>query len=78
MVVRGHISRGAVILDKPVAVPDGTPVEVTVLGAAVIDPSEDDVPTLYERMKSFLGTAESLPEDAASQVDHYLYGLPKR
>jgi hypothetical protein len=29
-------------------------------------------------MKNFVGKAQTLPEDAATQIDHYLYGLPKR
>jgi hypothetical protein len=36
------------------------------------------VPTLYETLKDFAGQAEGLPPDAAVNLDHYLYGLPKR
>ena len=35
-------------------------------------------PTLYERLKPFIGKAKGLPPDASINHDHYLYGLPKR
>ena len=35
MTLRGHIKRGAVVLDTPVTLPDGTPVEVRTLEPAV-------------------------------------------
>jgi predicted DNA-binding antitoxin AbrB/MazE fold protein len=41
-------------------------------------PSEQLIPTLLERMKGFVGTVNDLPEDASVNLDHYLYGTPKR
>ena len=40
----------------------------------------EQMPTLAERLKDFMKYAGSveMPEDAAQQVDHYLYGTPKR
>jgi hypothetical protein len=35
-------------------------------------------PTLAEQMPNTFASTCVLPEDAASQVDHYLYGHPKR
>jgi hypothetical protein len=35
MTLRGHIQRGAVVLEEPAALPDGTPVEVRTLEPAV-------------------------------------------
>jgi hypothetical protein len=78
MVFRGHVSGGMIVLDEPAPVPDGTPVEVTVLANEGSIASTTEAPSLYERMKGFVGKAETLPEDAALQIDHYLYGLPKR
>ena len=35
MTLRGHIKGGTVVLDEPASLPDGTPVEVRTLEAAV-------------------------------------------
>jgi len=34
--------------------------------------------SLYERLKPVIGMAKGLPPDAAQNVDHYLYGHPKK
>ncbi len=31
-----------------------------------------------ERLKSVIGKAKGLPADASRDIDHYLYGAPKR
>jgi hypothetical protein len=76
MSYRGHIQNGIVVLDEAVVLPEGAPVQVDLLG----DPqgAEDGGPTLYERLKPVVGAAQGLPPDAALNVDHYLYGQPKR
>jgi hypothetical protein len=33
---------------------------------------------LYDCLKDVIGKAVGLPEDAALNVEHYLYGHPKR
>lgn len=40
--------------------------------------ADDQIPTLLERMKDFVGTVHDLPPDASVNLDHYLYGTPKR
>jgi hypothetical protein len=42
-----------------------------------ISPTEGEIPTLADRLKDFIGILE-LPEDAARNHDHYLYGTPKK
>ena len=74
MTLRGHIQNGAVILVDPVGLPDGTDVEVEV--RALTEAKEG--PTLYERLKDLIGTAEGLPEDMAENHDHYLHGAPRK
>jgi hypothetical protein len=37
-----------------------------------------DVPTLYERVKDFIGIADGLPSDMAENHDHYIHGRPKK
>jgi hypothetical protein len=34
--------------------------------------------SLFERLRSVVGKAKGLPPDAASNHDHYLYGLPRK
>ena len=51
-------------------IPEGTEVSIEVAGG--------DGPTLAERLASVIGTAKALPDDAAENLDHYLYGAPKK
>ena len=39
---------------------------------------ESKIPSIYERLKDFVGKAEGLPPDMSVNHDHYLYGVPKR
>jgi hypothetical protein len=68
MSLTGHVHNGVVVLDEPGALPEGTPVEVTVRAAA--EPGQR--PSLWDRLADVVGRAEGLPADAASRVDHYL------
>lgn len=71
MTYRGHVENGLVVLDDPVALPEGASVQVDLV-------DEEAGATLYERLKSVIGKAKGLPPDAAQNVDHYLYGQPKQ
>ena len=74
---RGHIQNGAVVPEGQFPRPDGTPVVVD----AVSDRSGShprEIPTLYERLKDFIGIADDLPADLAENHDHYLLGRPKK
>lgn len=75
MVYRGRIRNGKIELDEDVTLPDGAAVEVVVRADEV---DQDDGPTLYERLKDFIGSVDDLPPDASVNIDHYLYGHPKR
>lgn len=70
MSYKGHVRNGIIVLDEPVPCEEGAEVSV--------DFAESGGPTLAERMASVIGTAEGLPEDAAENLDHYLYGAPKK
>ncbi len=79
MVYRGHVQGGVVVLESPHALPEGTEVRVDAVVA------EDDRPlldekgqTLGEKLTKYAGKAVGLPDDAALNHDHYLYGAPKR
>ncbi|MCL4205528.1 MAG: hypothetical protein KJ000_23855 [Pirellulaceae bacterium] len=39
--------------------------------------TQPDESTLLQRLQSVVGTARNLPEDAASNLDAYLYGPPQ-
>ncbi len=71
---RGHIQNGAVVPEGEFPWPDGTPVVVDAVSGA----HRQGVPTLYERLKDFIGIADDLPEDLAENHDHYLHGRPKK
>ena len=76
MTFTGHILEGRVVFDQPVSLPDGTPVRVELVETAT--KAADTRPTLLERLGDVVGKAAGLPEDAAQNLDHYLYGHPKR
>jgi hypothetical protein len=77
MTYRGKIKNGVVVLDKRAHLPEGTTVTVRPLkGRTVAEKKSKRQPTLYERLKPFIGVADDLPPDASINVDHYLYGAP--
>ena len=77
MTYKGRIQNGAVVLEDPINLPEGTAVKVEVVGATD-QAAEVQVPTLLERLSPFVGKAEGLPSDLAQNHDHYLHGLPKK
>ncbi len=77
MTFPGHVEGGKVVFDVAPSLADGTPVIVTVVAPAA-EASEREIPTLYERMKPIIGIAAGLPADASQNIDHYLYGHPKK
>ena len=78
MVYRGHVVNGLVKLDESVQLPEGAEVKVELVPVTGESPLEQEVPTLYERLRSLVGAAKGLPPDMSVNVDHYLYGSPKR
>jgi len=70
MTYKGHIKNGTVVLDQPVALPDGAEVNVDLIAV------QPPIP-LAESLKGVIGKATGLPPDASSQKRHYLYGHPK-
>ncbi|MEK7755679.1 MAG: hypothetical protein AAB385_00500 [Planctomycetota bacterium] len=78
MVYRGHIRDGRIELDEQVRLPEGAPVEVSVNGPSASSGSDEGRSTLYDQLKDFIGSVDDLPSDASINVDHYLYGHPKK
>jgi len=79
MLLEGRIENGQVVLDETPALPEGTRVRLEVVTP---QPSESvaESPRLsfVQRFQHLIGKAENLPVDVSVQLDHYLYGLPKR
>jgi hypothetical protein len=87
MTVRGKINKGKVVLDNPAAIPEGTEVEVRPLKprAKAAKPKAPKIPkprkptrSLADRLRRFIGSVKDLPPDMAANLDHYLYGHPKK
>lgn len=38
----------------------------------------EETAPLYDRLRDLIGQAQDLPRDASQQIDHYLYGSPRR
>ena len=70
MELEGTVENGAVVLDEPTSLPDGTRVTVSI--------EQELVPTLAELFKDVIGQGVDLPEDYALNVTHYVRGGPKR
>jgi hypothetical protein len=78
MTLHGHVFNGMIVLDQPVQLPEGAPVKVELLHTSELNTTNENLPTLAETLKDFIGILEDLPEDAARNHDHYLYGAPKK
>ena len=76
MTYQGHVENGAVVLDEPVALPDGAKVKIMLVEMAdMVEPSPAGA---REKLGKFAGVFTGLPEDASVNLDHYLYGHAKR
>jgi hypothetical protein len=82
MVFRGKVKDGKVVLKNAKGLPDGTEVEVRPVKkrarTAKAPKAKKSVRSLAERLAPFIGKAKGLPPDMSLNLDHYLYGLPKR
>ncbi len=72
MTYRGHIENGTVVLDDPVVLVEGSEVEI------VVQAPKHAARTLHERLQAHIGMANGLPSDGSANLDHYLYGAPKK
>ena len=73
MSLTGHVENGVVVFDAPTSLADGTPVTVEPIVAPEIPKR-----SLLERLGDVVGKAEGLPADASQNINHYLYGHPKK
>jgi hypothetical protein len=78
MTFQGHVKNGVVHLDDGVMLPEGAEVRVELAPAPENAPPLERTPTLYDSLEPFIGQAAGLPADMSVNLDHYLYGMPKR
>ena len=78
MTYLGHVKNGVVLLDDGATLPEGAEVRVELAPARSTTLTATEAPTLYESLESFIGKAQGLPADMSVNLDHYLYGTPKR
>jgi hypothetical protein len=79
MVYRGHVANGVIQLEGSIVLPEGAEVRVEmVTPPSAESPDEATGRSLYERLKPLIGAAKDLPPDASVNIDHYLYGHPKK
>lgn len=90
MVYRGHVHNGVVQFDDPVALPEGVAVNVELISSdaqALPKPVEERpsegkaaIEAELAEIWQDLPAAEwsKLPADLSSQLDHYIYGTPKK
>jgi hypothetical protein len=75
----GKVVNGVVVLDEPGRLEDGTTVRVRPFEKNS-EARAKDINSLREMLLSHAGVIEDadLPTDLAENLDHYLYGTPKR
>jgi hypothetical protein len=78
MVYQGHVENGVIRLRDSAVLPEGVEVRVEIVAPAASREANGGRVTLYERLKPLIGAAKHLPPDASVNVDHYLYGHPKK
>jgi len=79
MTYRGRIQNGTLVLDDRPDLPDGTEVQVDIRPTnGVRRKRRPRKPTVGKALLELAGSVEGLPPDASRNVDHYLYGHPRR
>lgn len=78
MVYRGHVENGMIQLEGSVTLPEGVEVRVEIVSTLPDRERDTAGVSLYERLKPIIGVVKGLPSDASVNVDHYLYGHPKK
>jgi hypothetical protein len=79
MTYRGHVRNGVVVLEDGRGLPDGTEVRVQPVGASASRrKAKSRELNVSRRLLKYAGKAKGLPSDASRNLDHYLYGHPKR
>lgn len=73
-----HFDGRSILPDEPVCLPTDKPLQVTVEEVeAVSEAAPLGLAGLFDAIEAECGLAEG-PEDWAAEMDHYVYGSPKR
>lgn len=77
MIYLGHVQGGKVVFDGPSIPAEGSAVRVEVVAAADASPP---VPAsgFLDHYKDVIGLKLDAPPDGSANIDHYIYGHPKR
>lgn len=79
MVVFGHVRNGMIVLDDPLALPEGTPVSVLIAPASAPPnlPAPESIWSAFAEVRSGIpaDALARLPVDGAEQHDRYI-GIP--
>jgi hypothetical protein len=79
MTFHGRVKNGIVVFDESSALPEGTKVTVRPVRTKPKSGKRTRRSSKGPRkIMKFAGKAKGLPPDAARNLDHYLYGHPKR
>ena len=77
MEIEGVVQNGVIVPDAECPLPEGTKVHITPTAE-----SNGPQTTIWDRLrelaKKFENEPCALPTDLSVNVDHYLYGMPKR
>lgn len=73
MTYRGYIRDGNVVLEEQVPLAEGTRVEVAVIAAHTNREFGDKPGPQRRGLMKFAGICTGLPEDASTNLEHYLY-----
>lgn len=76
MVYKAHVKNGMILADDPVDLPEGAVIRFEI--ASEPEQAQGSEATFADRFAEVMGKAQSLPEDAAENHDHYLYGVPRK
>ena len=71
MSITATVSDGKIVLPPGAQWPNGSVVRVELV-------KEDELPTLLEDMKDFIGVGDPGVTDMAENHNHYLHGYPKK
>lgn len=78
MTLRGRVSNGVIVLEKPNTLAEGTEVTVRAIERKA-RPSRRRRPVKVAKgLLKLSGAAKGLPADASRNIAHYLYGHSKR
>lgn len=76
LAIRGHFDGKVIVPDEPVDFPDGQ--ELIVHLEPVTEPVQQNANAFFGSADQYMVDDPSLPTDLGKQLDHYLYGSPKR